>query len=357
MQTGLSRGRVHWHWVLLALLASGAAVSAAAADDARDWLAHMNDALTTRNYDGVFFHVHGGRVETMRIIHRAQGGRVMERLVSLDGSGREFVRTGTELACYLPDKRTVLVERRPEATTLLGNLPRFDAATEEFYDLQQVERVRLMGRTTRLIAVQPKDAFRYGYRLWIDEATKMPLKTQLCDARGRVIEQIQFASLTLPHDIADSEFEPQVDTTGFRWLRQDSRVARIDSGSALSRAVRLPPGFRLTLRAAQTMPGSEGTVEHFVYSDGIASVSVFVETASESKSAMAGAARVGSSSAFSATIDGHQVTAVGEVPPETVRFITNSLREEDETAPLERKSPMGAGQTAPALSLGAPPQR
>ncbi|MCW5570826.1 MAG: MucB/RseB C-terminal domain-containing protein [Steroidobacteraceae bacterium] len=345
--------RLRYRWLLFALLASGAAANAVAADDAKAWLARMNEALTTRNYDGVFFHVHGGRVETMRIIHRVRDGSVMERLVSLDGSGREFVRTGTELACYLPDKRTVLVERRPQETTLLGNLPRFDESTEGFYDLKHVERARLMGRDTRVIAVLPKDGFRYGYRLWIDEATTMPLKTQLCDARGNVIEQIQFANLSLPREIADSEFRPQVDTEGYKWLRQESRQARVAAGGAsiVWRALRLPPGFRLTLRSAQAMPGSEGPVEHLVFSDGLASVSVFVESSVEGRSPMTGPARVGSSSAFSTTVSGHQVTAVGEVPPETVRFIANSLKADD-------AGPAGAASTPPpGLSLGAPPRR
>ena len=339
-------------WLLLALLASGAAANALASDEAKAWLARMNEALTTRNYDGVFFHVHGGRVETMRIIHRVREGSVAERLVSLDGSGREFVRTGTELVCYLPDKRTVLVERRPEETTLLGNLPRFDESTEGYYELKHVERARLMGRDTRVIAVLPKDAFRYGYRLWIDEATTMPLKTQLCDARGNVIEQIQFANLSLPRDIADAEFRPQVDTEGFRWLRQEARQARVTAGGAsiVWRALRLPPGFRLTLRSAQSMPGSEGPVEHLVFSDGIASVSVFVEAAGGGGSPMAGPARVGSSSAFSTIVSGHQVTAVGEVPPETVRFIARSVEADDPGAGT-------VGKPRPGLSLGAPPRR
>ena len=336
-------------WLLLALLASANAV---ASDDAKAWLARMNEALTTRNYDGVFLHVHGGRVETMRIIHRVRGGSVAERLVSLDGSGREFVRTGTELVCYLPDKRTVLVERRPQETTLLGNLPRFDESTEGYYELKHVERARLMGRDTRVIAVLPKDGFRYGYRLWIDESTTMPLKTQLCDARGNVIEQIQFANLAMPRDIADAEFRPQVDTEGFRWLRQDARQARVaaNGASIVWRALRLPPGFRLTLRSAQAMPGSEGPVEHLVFTDGIASVSVFVELAGKGESLMTGPASVGSSSAFSTTVSGHQVTAVGEVPPETVRFIANSVEAGDAAA--------GAAATPrPGLLLGAPPRR
>lgn len=347
------RARTQRCWLLLALLASGAASSVALADDARQWLARMNQALTTRNYDGVFFHMHGGRVETMRIIHRVKDGSVTERLVSLDGSGREFVRTGTELVCYLPDKRTVLVERRPQETTLLGNLPRFDESTEGFYELREVERTRLMGRETRVISVLPKDGFRYGYRLWVDEATTMPLKTQLCDARGNVIEQIQFANLSLPRDIADAEFRPQVDTEGFKWLRQETHQARVtpEGATIVWRALRLPPGFRLTLRAAQAMPGSDGPVEHLVFSDGVASVSVFVESSADAASPMNGAARVGSSSAFSTTVSGHQVTAVGEVPPETVRFIANSLRADEPGRPGASKTP------PPGLSLGAPPKR
>src|SRR6202140_895928 len=76
------------------------------------WLERINQALTTRNYDGTFSHWHGGHVEMLRIIHRVQNGTVSERLASLDGSGREFIRTGASLTCYLPDQRTGLVEQR-----------------------------------------------------------------------------------------------------------------------------------------------------------------------------------------------------------------------------------------------------
>jgi len=84
------------------------------------WLERMDQALTTRNYDGTFSHWHGGHVEMLRIIHRVQDGTVSERLVSLDGSGREFIRTGANLTCYLPDQRTVLVEQRPPDESLVG---------------------------------------------------------------------------------------------------------------------------------------------------------------------------------------------------------------------------------------------
>src|SRR5580658_70459 len=182
---------------LLALAISCSLAGAALAEEPARWLERMNQALTTRNYDGTFSHVHGGGVETLRIIHRVQNGAVSERLVSLDGSGREFIRTGSNLACYLPDKRTVLVESRPAEESLLSGFPIINDQTASFYDIKEVTKTRLVGRDTHLITVTPKDEYRYGYRLWIDETTAMPLKTQLCDTHGRVIEQVVFASLTL----------------------------------------------------------------------------------------------------------------------------------------------------------------
>ena len=112
---------------------------AALAEEPGKWLERMNQALTARNYDGTFSHWQGGRVETLRIIHRVQNGAVSERLVSLDGSGREFIRTGSNLACYLPDKRTVLVESRPPEESLLSGFPTINDQTASFYDLKEVD--------------------------------------------------------------------------------------------------------------------------------------------------------------------------------------------------------------------------
>jgi sigma-E factor negative regulatory protein RseB len=305
---------------------------AAADPAAAQWLERMNQALTTRNYDGIFSHWHGGRVEMLRIIHRLQDGVVSERLASLDGSGREFVRTGASLACYLPDKRTVLVEQRPPEQSLVG-FPTVNDQTASFYDIREIDHTRVNRRDTHVIAVTPRDEYRYGYRLWIDDSTAMPLKTELCDAHGRVIEQIVFASLTLSARIPDSAFRPEVSTTGFQWLRNDA--APRPTGAPLAwNAMRLPPGFRLTVRSLQMLPGSTNAVDHVVFTDGFASVSVFIEQAPAAPGPpLPQSATVGSSSAFSTVIDGHKITAVGEVPPATVQFIATQVKALEAPAP------------------------
>jgi sigma-E factor negative regulatory protein RseB len=313
--------------------ADSPAQKAAPAPTPAEWLERMNKALTTRNYDGTFSHWQGGAVEMLRIIHRLQDGQVSERLVSLDGSGREFVRTGSSLACYLPDRHTVLVEQRPAQQSLVG-FPAVNAQTASLYDIREVARMRLNRRDTHVISVAPRDEFRYGYRLWIDDSTGMPLKTQLCDTDGRVIEQLVFASLAMAARIPDSAFRPEVSTEGFQWLRNDAAppAAAAPPSATDWSALRLPPGFRMMMHGAQTLPGSTAPVDHLVFTDGLASVSVFVEVRGSDgagRIAEVRSARVGSSSAFSTVINGYKITAVGEVPPATVRLIATQVRAEE----------------------------
>lgn len=343
-------------WLALALAIAGVA----SADEPAKWLERMNHALTTLSYDGTFAHWESGKVEMLHIIHRVQDGTVSERLESLDGSGREFIRTGAQLTCYLPDKRVVLVERTPAKVSLLGGFPAIDPRTARFYDIKEVARMRFNRHSTHLITVMPRDQYRYGYRLWIDDSTAMPLKTQLCDAQGRVIEQIVFADLEVRRHIPDSAFLPHLSTAGFRWLRNDP--APLKQTMAASRTVwnadRLPPGFHMAVRAAQIMPGKPGPVDHLVFTDGLASVSVFVEThvqTTQGQAPVVESARVGSSYAFSTVVDGHKVTAVGEVPPQTVRFIADSVKAEKASAPAPQPVPPGALPTGTFAHARPPP--
>ncbi|NJO13695.1 MAG: hypothetical protein HC872_09780, partial [Gammaproteobacteria bacterium] len=209
----------------------------------------------------------------------------------------------------------------------------FDVAMSEHYNIEKLQPARVHGRDMQVIAVAPRDSYRYGYRVWIDEDTAMPLKTQVCDDKGNVIEQILFANLTLPASIPAAAVRPQVNSKGFQWVRQQSPPTDAPVLGLMWRALQVPPGFKLTATSSQVMEGSKSPVAHLVYSDGLASVSVFIETRSREHEAMKGLARVGSAFTFSTTVKGHQVTAVGEVPAQTVQFIANSMKPGTEAPP------------------------
>lgn len=326
--------------VLAAVLVAAPPLASAGDHEARAWLERMSESLATRNYDGRFFHLRGARSETMRIIHRVDRGKVTERLVSLDGSGREIIRNQSEVICYLPDRRTVLVEKRNDDSTLIATVPSYNDELEAHYSIELGPSTKALGRRTQLILVQPRDQFRYGYRLWLDHETAMPLKSQLCDRKGNVIEQILFAELNFRERIPAQALEPAVSAEGFAWIRQDARPARVAHGPTGWNVIRLPAGFRLTTWRVQVIAGSSAPVQHLVYSDGLASVSVFIEPRSAQTAAMSGLAKVGAAFAYSRNLDGHQVTAVGEVPAATVEAIATGVRKGDgEVAPPPAREP------------------
>lgn len=306
--------------------------------EAREWLEKMSRALSTQNYDGRFFHLRDSRSESMRIIHRVDKGKITERLVSLDGSGREIVRNANEVICYLPDKRMVLVEKRTDDNTLVSMLPVYNESLESLY---QIERsggiVKAHGRKTQVIEVKPRDQFRYGYRLWLDQETAMPLKSQLRDRNGKVIEQILFSELNLRQRIPADELKASITGEGFKWLRQeDTAPVQLANNVIGWNVTRLPAGFRLTTWRVQLIAGSPTPVRHLVYSDGLASVSVFIEPRDAQAPPMHGLAKVGGAFAYSLDLDGHQVTAVGEVPAATVEAIAAGvMRQVDAPKPLK----------------------
>lgn len=313
--------------------AAVAASFAAVADDTRGLLERMGRALATRNYQGTFVHEHDGQSETLKIVHRVSGADVAERIVSLDGSRREVIRRDGELTAYFPEQRVAMVQSGPKEGLLLNDLLRLDTAAAQMYRLSEESPARVSGRMARIIAVEPQDDMRYGYRVWIDEASAMPLKTQLRTSVGRVVEQLVFTELTLPAHIDDAALQPAVAARDYRWLRHATTTASVNEGSDTTwDATELPPGFRLTANSTRVLAGAKTTVTHLVFSDGLASVSVFVEPQSPLRSARrllpgpVTMTNLGSSSALSTQVDGHRVTAIGEVPPATVRAIAGSLR-------------------------------
>jgi sigma-E factor negative regulatory protein RseB len=311
--------------IVLAALGLASQAAHAAADDARDWIERMSEALASRNYVGLFTHATSRQSETMRIVHRVGKEGSTERLVSLDGSGREIIRTPHEVHVYMPDRGVVLVEPRTDQGSLAKALPVPGPKLDALYTLSLRDGKKVLGRDVVVIDIRPNDAHRYGYRLWLDEETAMPLRTVVADGFGRPIEQISFTQLEMPRRIDPKEVEASIDASGFRWVRSTRPAPEPRTTVAGWRPLKLPPGFRLVASRVQAVPGVALPVQHLIFSDGFASISVFIEPGSPTGPTPPQASSVGSANAFTTFVAGHVVTAVGEVPLETVRDVATSL--------------------------------
>jgi len=329
----------------MGMLASPAQASE---DDPHLWLERMSESLASRNYTGVFTHSTRRQSETMRIVHRVGKGASTERLVSLDGSGREIVRTAEEVHVYLPDRRVVLVEPRTDGGSLLEALPEPGPDLDALYELRIQDGHKLLGRDVRVLDIRSRDAFRYGYRLWLDEETAMPLRTVVVDGAGRPVEIINFTQLEMPRRIEARATEPTIDAAGFRWVRHARRPQAPPTAPVVWRPMKLPPGFRLVASRTQVVPGVDFPVQHLIFSDGFASISVFIEPARPEGPAPPQSSSVGSANAFSTLVQGHVVTAVGEVPLATVRDVARSVGPAPPPGPAADRSQPANASTATA---------
>ena len=283
----------------------------------------MASAVEDLSYRGTFVHLLGDEVETLQIIHRSDGGRISERIVSLDGVGREIIRNEDEVYCIFPDRQIVLFDNRREVSPLVSVLPSYSEDLQRSYEILLLHTERVVERDAQVVAIHPRDGFRYGYLLWLDSETAMPLKSQLRDERGRTVEQMAFTQIEIGQEISPAALEPTIDSDGFLVIMPpDNAVAE---EAPQWRATRLPDGFQLSVATLTRMAGSEHPVEHLVYSDGLATVSVFVESPESEPEVTGGLSRIGSANAFSIEFSGRQITAVGEVPAVTVESIATSF--------------------------------
>lgn len=321
---GLARSRA-----VLTIACAILAMPALGSDDPRGWLERMGYALEYLNYEGTLVQLQGADAAVMRIVHRVENGVPTERITAMDDVGREIIRRGEEETWILPDQQAVLVEKRgseqqrtsPLRQQFAGGL-HFD---DRYYRLAIASGGRLLGRDTRLVTVRPSDSYRYGYRLWLDYATAMPLKVQIAGDDGVVVEQLLFYSISLPERIPASAVQPSVTLDSFTWRRSPPAPVAA-AGPGAWRVESLPPGFSLRAMRSERAEATAVPLDHLVYSDGVASVSVFIEAGVAAVEQGEGPSRMGAANAYTTVIGGYLITAVGEVPVSTVETIARSVR-------------------------------
>ncbi len=293
---------------------------------ARAILNQMTLATKTLNYDGTFVYIRGSHVSSMRVIHKVDDKGEHERLISLSGPAREVIRNNHEVTCIFPDNRAVVVDKSPPRQLLASALPQPIEKIAEFYSFSVLGGDRIAGRPTWVVEILPKGGDRYGYRLWIDTSTHLLLRSNIIDTSGRVLEQVLFTAIDTPRHIPAEMFEPLINDQGYTWYTNETPAsAAADVKAAGWRIGWLPQGFVMRERKVHAMAPHQDSVNHLVVSDGLATVSVFVEKLERKTDRLEGLSSVGAVNTYSTTANGHQITVVGEVPAATVRQIAASV--------------------------------
>lgn len=291
------------------------------------WLEAIRQAAEQQTYRGVYVYTQGDAVRTSRVTHIVDGGLVIERFQPLDGRVREYIRHGDTVECFYHDEKRILTSQANPDSHFPALVSAAPDEVLKYYDFELVGAGRVAGTACEVIRLRPRDGVRYGYELCVEPASGLVLKERLRDLAGNQVDQMAFSEVQIGGRIDPAEIHASWQTDG--WSRQQRDVRPVDLDH-LGWVIGLPAGFHRLREVARRLIDSDGVASaHETYqsvlSDGVATVSVFIETDSAPSFPLDVPQRRGPASAYALKVGPATVTVVGEVPPETVQAIAHGV--------------------------------
>ncbi|MBD9363260.1 MucB/RseB C-terminal domain-containing protein [Methylomonas fluvii] len=287
---------------------------------ARQWLDNMNRAMKTLNYRGTVIFMKNGQLDTMKYQHSVENGVEQERLASLNSPMREVTRKSNEVTCTFKETSQKVVNHHPLDSSFIVNLPQNTANLEKNYQLVLSGQESIAMLPTQIVSVEPTDALRYPRKIWVDTQHFLPLKVEVYNLDGSILEQVVFTDL-----MTDTLAEPHagnVDDNSFHVKHIHTAQAEPFENATFV-LKNWPAGFESVFFIRNSIQQSQKAVDHLLISDGFSTVSVYLE-AKESQG-MNGLHSLGSVNSFSKVIGDTQFTVLGEVPAKTVELIADGI--------------------------------
>ncbi len=306
--------------------------SADASLSINDWLLRMHEAaMKKRSYIGTLVQSSTQNMSSARIWHACDGAQQIERVETLTGAPRSTFRHNDKLVTFMPDLKQVRVEKREQVGGFPELLQPGAGSIPEFYAVKVLGGERIAGLDADVVQLMPKDALRFGYRVWTEKKTNLVVKLQTLDASGAVLEQAAFSELQLDAPVKMDKLVQMMGATEGYKVDQPALVKTTAAaeGWALKAAV---PGFKPiscykrggAVLGANAVAQSDRTMQ-WLFSDGLATVSLFVEDFDKVRHTQEGMVTNGATHTLLKRMNEFWLTAVGEVPVQTLKTFAQSL--------------------------------
>jgi sigma-E factor negative regulatory protein RseB len=322
-----------WLFFAVALFSSAQAVQAAGTGRADESVAsrldHIPRAAQQQNYEGVFVYQRGAFVQSSRIAHYATNGGEYESLETLDGRERKLLRHDDDLFTFVPERHLCIVERRQNRDSFPALLSESGQQVLAVYQPKLLGNDRVAGVDAQVIELDPKDAYRFAYKLWIEAKTGLLLRAQTLDADGQVLEQISFTQLRIGVPAQKGPIAAGIRNTA-GWTLVRPPVEPVDMEAHGWRLNPDLPGFRKVREVRRPMAARNAgdppiPVDQAVFSDGLSTISVFVEPA-EKNSRKEGTGASGATHVLVTRHGDYWITLLGEVPQGTLQLFASTIK-------------------------------
>lgn len=294
------------------------------------WLIRVHQAARQSVYTGTFVVSAGGNMASARIWHVCDGTQQLERVETLSGTPRAIFRRNDQVVTFFPQSRIAVTEVRDSLGLFPNLLKSSDSSIGDFYRLKTLGVERIAGFEADVFQLAPTDEWRYGYRVWSEKKTGLIIQLQTLDRLGKVLEQAAFSELQLDAPVNVAKLVRLGDTAGYRVLRPDLQKTTADAqGWRLNKEVDgfKPMGcYQRPDVALATPTGNGGNTMQWVFSDGVATVSLFVEAYDGRRHLREGATDMGGAThTLTRRINAWWATVVGEVPTNTLNAFAQAL--------------------------------
>lgn len=308
--------------------AAPAPASAAEAKGINDWLMHMHEAAQKRAYIGTYVVSSGAAMSSAKIWSVCEGGQRAERVETLTGPSRSIFRHNDRVVTFMPDQKVVRTEQRASPGGFPEILQATDGRIADFYRVRPEGADRVAGLDADVIVLVPKDNMRFGYRVWTEQKRGLVVKLQTLDTDGRVLEQAAFSELQLDAPVKmDRLLQMMGKVDGYR-LEQPVLVKT--TAAAEGWVLKTPVAGFKSLDCYKRPAVSSGSSVHdeplqWIFSDGLASVSLFLEPFDRQRHDKESSVSMGATQTISRQLGAYWLTAVGEVPMNTLQFFAGGL--------------------------------
>lgn len=307
-----------------------AATGPLSAADARNWLQRVQSAARNSNFQGALVYSASGQLSSSRVWHFVVGDQTYELMEAQDGRQQRIARHNDNVLTLWPQNKTAVAEKRETPAGWSTTPQALDPQALEQYELKREANARVAGREAAVLFLEPRDALRYAQRLWADLSSGLMLRADVLGdpAQGvrALLESTAFSQVEIgvrPQPDLVLQLMKRLD--GMQVLRpQQKRTSLEAEGWALGRPV---PGFKLAgcvVRGMETAGDGEPVMQA-VFTDGLTHVSVFVEPYKPQRHRAEVQAQQGATTTLMQRRGEHWVTAVGDVPPATLKQFALAL--------------------------------
>jgi sigma-E factor negative regulatory protein RseB len=301
--------------------------AAAESRSINDWLMRMHEASRKRSYIGTFVVSAGGAMSSAKIWHVCEGDQQMERVETLTGAPRSIFRHNDQVVTFMPEHKVVRSEKRESLGMFPQLLQSADGRLADYYKVKQEGVDRVAGVEADIVLLVPKDNLRFGYRVWTEQKKGLVVKLQTLDTDGKVLEQAAFSELQLDAPVKmDKLLQMMGKVEGYR---VEKPVLVKTTASAEGWLLKAPvAGFKpmsCYKRPATANPAGGEEPLQWIFSDGLASVSIFVEPFDRQRHDRESSLSMGATQTITRQLDAYWVTVMGEVPISTLKLFANGL--------------------------------